>query len=119
MKEYLGMSKAQAWGCPLSKIPKQLVALQCVFNPVNCPAVICLPCIAVLLSFGRETSLVNIMGPRSILPPLFTVAPWLRGPERPVIQPRDQVFWNTALLDIELNNFLLPQIRVHGVYYNA
>src|SRR3954465_13879206 len=32
----------------------------------------CLPCIAVLSSFGRETSLVNIMGPRSILPPLFT-----------------------------------------------
>lgn len=31
-----------------------------------------LPRIAVLSSFGRETSLVNIMGPRSILPPLIT-----------------------------------------------
>src|SRR3954465_10054879 len=41
-------------------------------NHVNCPTVICLPCIAVLSSFGRETSLVNIMGPWSILPPLFT-----------------------------------------------
>ena len=41
-------------------------------NPVNCPAVICLPRIAVLSSFGRETSLVNIMGPRSILPSLIT-----------------------------------------------
>ena len=47
------------------------------------------------------------------------VAPPLRGPERPVHQPRDQVFWNTALLDIELNNFLLPTIGVHEVYYNA
>src|ERR1041385_5508601 len=36
------------------------------------------------------------------------VAPRLRAPERPMLQPRDQVFWNTALLDIELNNFLLP-----------
>ena len=43
-------------------------------NPVNCPAVICLPRIAVLSSFGRETSLVNIMGPRSILPSLITSA---------------------------------------------
>src|SRR3954470_14689786 len=33
---------------------------------------ICLPRIAFLSSFGRETSLVNIMGPRSIFPPLFT-----------------------------------------------
>src|SRR3954467_4542335 len=48
------------------------LALRCVFNPVNCPAVICLPCIAILSSFGRETSLVNIMGPRSIFPSLFT-----------------------------------------------
>src|SRR3954467_3577726 len=47
------------------------LALRCVFNHVNCPAVICLPCIAVLSSFGRETSLVNIMRPRSILPPLI------------------------------------------------
>src|SRR3954471_21249651 len=34
-------------------------------NPVNCPAVICLPRIAVLSSLG-ETSLVNIMAPRSM-----------------------------------------------------
>src|SRR3954471_8487027 len=49
-----------------------LLALVCACNPVNCPAVIYLPCIAVLSSFGRDTSLVNIMGPRFILPPLFT-----------------------------------------------
>src|SRR3954462_1888860 len=48
------------------------LALRCVFNPVNCPAVICLPHIAVLSSFGRETSLVNMMGPRSIFSSLFT-----------------------------------------------
>ena len=47
------------------------------------------------------------------------LAPRLRGPERPVLQPRDQVFWNTTLLDIELNNFLLPTIRLQEVYYNA
>src|SRR3954464_14594236 len=33
---------------------------------------ICLPRIAVLSCFGRETSLVNIMGPRSIFSSLFT-----------------------------------------------
>src|SRR3954467_6229848 len=33
---------------------------------------ICLPRIAFLSSLGRETSLMNIMGPRSIFPPLFT-----------------------------------------------
>src|SRR3954470_7289714 len=44
----------------------------CAHNPVNCPAVICLPRMAILSSFGRETSLVNIMGPRSIFPILFT-----------------------------------------------
>src|SRR3954464_10962355 len=48
------------------------LALRCIFNPVNCPAVICLARIAFLSSFGRETSLVNVMGPRSIFPPLFT-----------------------------------------------
>src|ERR1041385_8792950 len=48
------------------------LALRCVFNPVNCPAVIFLPRIAVLSSFRRETSLVNIMGPRSIFSSLFT-----------------------------------------------
>src|SRR3954470_20000790 len=48
------------------------LALRCVFNPVNCPAVICLPRIAILSSFGRETSLVNIMGPHSIFSSLFT-----------------------------------------------
>src|SRR4051812_8313481 len=47
------------------------------------------------------------------------VAPRLRGPERPVYQPRDQVFWHTALLDIELTNFLLTKIGVHEIYYNA
>src|SRR3954467_4065972 len=46
--------------------------LVCARNLVNCPAVIFLPCIVVLSSFGRETSLVDIMGPRSIFPPLFT-----------------------------------------------
>ena len=52
-------------------------------------------------------------------PCLVGVAPQLRGPESPVLQPKDQVFWNTKLLDIELNGFLLPQIGVHGVYYHA
>ena len=33
---------------------------------------ICLPRIAFLSSFGRETSLVNIIGPQSIFSPLFT-----------------------------------------------
>src|SRR3954467_15634190 len=47
------------------------LALRCVFNPVNCPAMICLLRIEVLSSFGRETSLANIMGPRSIFPPLL------------------------------------------------
>src|SRR3954463_9979867 len=46
--------------------------MRCDFNHVNCPAVICLPHIAFLSSYGRETSLVNIMGPRSIFPPLCT-----------------------------------------------
>src|SRR4051812_17173478 len=49
-----------------------IVSIDVCFNHVNCPTVICLPRIALLSSFGRETSLVNIMGPRSILPPLFT-----------------------------------------------
>src|SRR4051812_45590393 len=49
-----------------------IVSIAVRFNPVNCPAVICLPRIAFLSSFGRETSLVNVMGPRSIFPPLFT-----------------------------------------------
>src|SRR3954462_5940016 len=40
-----------------------IVALRCVHNPVNCPSVICSPRIAVLSSFGRETSLVNITYP--------------------------------------------------------
>src|SRR3954465_7254195 len=48
------------------------LALRSVFNPVNCQAVICLPRIAVLSSFGSETSLVNIMAPRSILLSLIT-----------------------------------------------
>src|ERR1041385_3029407 len=46
----------------------------CAHNPVNCPAVICLPRMAILLSFGREMSLVNIIGPRSIFPILFSPA---------------------------------------------
>ena len=46
----------------------------CAHNSVNCPAVIRLPHIAVLSSFGRETSLVNIMRLRSILPSLITSA---------------------------------------------
>src|SRR3954471_15248928 len=49
-----------------------IVSIVVCFNPVNCPAVNCLPRIVFLSSFGRETSLVNIMGPRSIFPPLFT-----------------------------------------------
>src|SRR3954466_14068427 len=49
-----------------------IVSIAVCFTPFNCPTVICLPCIAFLSSFGRETSLVNIMGTRSILPPLFT-----------------------------------------------
>ena len=40
-------------------------------NPVNCPTVICLPRIAVLPSLG-ETSLVNVMAPRSIFLSLIT-----------------------------------------------
>ena len=35
------------------------------------------------------------------------VAPRLRAPECPMFQPRDQVFWNMAQLDTELNNILL------------
>src|ERR1041385_8258815 len=46
--------------------------MRCVYHPVNCPFVIFLPRIEVLLSFGRDTSLVNITGPRSILSSLFT-----------------------------------------------
>src|SRR6187401_1396311 len=46
--------------------------LYALVGPVNCPAVICLPHIAVLSSFGRETSLVNIMRLRSILLSLIT-----------------------------------------------
>ena len=49
-----------------------IVALRCVYNHVNCPAVISIPCIALLSSFGREKSLVNFMGPQSIFPPLLT-----------------------------------------------
>ena len=49
-----------------------IVSIAVCFNPVNCPSVICLPRIALLSSFGRETSLVKVMGPRSIFPPLFT-----------------------------------------------
>src|SRR4051812_7404017 len=48
------------------------LALWCVYNSVNCPSVICLPRMAVLSSFGRETSLVNITGPLSIFSSLFT-----------------------------------------------
>src|SRR3954463_16629206 len=48
------------------------LALWCIYNPVNCPSVICLPRIAVLSYFGREASLVNITGPRSIFSSLFT-----------------------------------------------
>src|SRR4051794_33836361 len=44
----------------------------CVFNPVNGQAVVCSPRIAILSSVGRETSLVNFMGPFSIFPPLLT-----------------------------------------------
>src|ERR1041384_2619617 len=39
------------------------LALRCVHNPANCSSVICLPRIAVLSSFGREISLVNITYP--------------------------------------------------------
>src|SRR3954467_7143832 len=49
-----------------------IVSIAVHFDPVNCRAVICLPRIAFLSSFGRDTSLVNVMGPRSIFPPLFT-----------------------------------------------
>src|ERR1041385_4981997 len=40
-----------------------ILALRCVHNPVNCPSIICSPCIEFLSSFGRETSLVNITYP--------------------------------------------------------
>src|ERR1041385_2693615 len=43
----------------------------CAHNLVNCPAVICLPRMAILSSFGGKTSLVNIMRPRSIFPILL------------------------------------------------
>src|ERR1041384_2000329 len=56
---------------PLPFFVAQL-ALVCAHNPVNCLAVIYLPQIAVLSSFGRETSLVNMIGPRSIFSSLFT-----------------------------------------------
>src|SRR3954464_11362242 len=50
----------------------RIVSIAVYFYPVNCPAMICLPHIALLSSFGRDTSLVKVMGPRSIFPPLFT-----------------------------------------------
>src|ERR1041385_5337249 len=37
--------------------------MRCVHNPVNFLSVICLPRIAILSSFGRETSLANITYP--------------------------------------------------------
>src|ERR1041384_7422560 len=46
------------------------LALRCVYNSVNCPAVICSHNLAILSSFGRETLLVNITGPQSIFPPM-------------------------------------------------
>ena len=49
-----------------------IVSIAVVFNSVNCLDVIYLHRIALLSSFWRETSLVNVMGPRSIFPPLFT-----------------------------------------------
>ena len=49
-----------------------IVSIAVRFYPVNCPVVICLPRIAFLSSFGRETSLVKITGPRSIFTSLFT-----------------------------------------------
>src|SRR3954469_23031814 len=54
-----------------------IVSIAVRFNPVNCPSVICLPHLAFLSSFGRETSLVNIIGPRSIFQPLFTPSIYL------------------------------------------
>src|ERR1041385_2821242 len=67
---YLSWRTAHAFE-PLPFFIAQL-AFVCAHNPVNCPAVICLPRMAILSSFGRETSLVNIIGPRSIFPILFT-----------------------------------------------
>src|SRR3954471_20731621 len=69
----------------------------------------------------RLTSMRTIIGERRPYDryDVRSVAPRFRGPERPVHQPRDQVFWHTSLLDIELNNFLLTKIGVHEVYYNA
>src|SRR3954467_11968596 len=61
--------------CSFFRAPSFLIAklaLRCFFNHVNCPSVICSPCIVALSYFGRETSLVNFMGPRSVFPPLFT-----------------------------------------------
>src|SRR4051812_31725270 len=49
-------------------------------NPVNCQAVICLPRIAFLSSFGTETSLVNFMGLMSSGEALLVVYPkWKVG----------------------------------------
>ena len=46
---------------------------------------------------------------------LDVVAPRLRGPECPVHQPRDQVFWSTTLLDIELNSFTTEDGGTQGL----
>src|SRR4051812_20370306 len=61
--------------CPLLLSPSflcSIVSIAVPYNPVNCPTVISLPQLALLSSFGRETSLVKITGPRSIFTSLFT-----------------------------------------------
>src|SRR3954466_9478347 len=71
-----------AWTCLLRQVGTALGSpCDCIMTGItyanpgsrhNCPSVICLPRITVLSSFGRETSLVNITGPRSIFSSLFT-----------------------------------------------
>src|ERR1041384_406962 len=61
--------------CPLLLSPSFLCSIVSIVVPSeSCQLPNCdlFTSLALLSSFGRETSLVNIMGPRSIFPPLFT-----------------------------------------------
>src|SRR4051812_40170296 len=64
----------------------------------------------------------GFMPRRSTMEAIFLVRQlWHPGSEdrnAPCTSP-EIVFWSTALIDIELNSFLLSNIRVHEVYYNA
>src|ERR1041384_903280 len=61
--------------CPLLLSPSFLCSIVSIVVPsesCQLPSCDLFTSLALLSSFGRETSLVNIMGPRSIFTPLFT-----------------------------------------------